>query len=141
MDEALWLEIASHPAVTLVKDSSRSETLRSGFSQIRKNREDLLLLTGDEFDVIGNVTAGFDGGLLGTGILNGRMIRKAVDELQSGNMSAAGTWQKRSSAFLEDLFRPDLSIWLGGLKYALKQLELFNTEKALLDYPITDEDR
>jgi len=141
MDEGLWLEIASHPAVTLLKDSSRSSSLRDKLGAIRKQRDDLLLLTGNEFDVIGAMEAGFDGGLLGTGILNARLVRKALDALQAGDRPEAQSWQGRSNALLYDLFGEDIGIWLGGLKYALKQLGIFSTETMLLDYPITDVDR
>jgi len=81
-------------------DSSGSASLREGFSAVRKRRDDLLLLTGNEFDVLGCVETGFDGGLLGTGILDARMIRNALEALQAGDRETATAWQERSNAFL-----------------------------------------
>jgi dihydrodipicolinate synthase/N-acetylneuraminate lyase len=108
---------------------------------VKAKRPDLLLETGYEFGVVAAVAAGYDGCLLGTGILIGGMIRRALDALAAGDRAGAEAWQKRSNEFLWDLFRRDISIWLGGLKYALKRLGIFNDEFMHLSYPLTPEDK
>ena len=87
------------------------------------------------------MAAGYDGCLLGTGILNGGMIRRALHELEAGNQAGAAAWQERSNAFLHELFRPDIGCWLAGLKYALKRLGIFSNEFAHLVFPLTSQDR
>lgn len=141
LDLALWTELAGNPKVRLVKDSSASEEYIQTFAAIRKKRSDILLLTGYEFDTLTAVAAGYDGALLGSGILIGGMIRRALDALAAGDRVAADTWQKRSNQFLWDLFARDVSVWLGGLKYALVQLGIFETEFMHMSYPLAAADR
>lgn len=141
LDPSLWTELAAHPKVRFVKDSSSSAERRDALIEVRKRRPELVLRTGDEFDVLATVGAGYDGAVLGTGILTGGMIGRAIDALAAGDRAAAEAWQQRSNEFLNDLFRLDRTGWLGGLKYALVRLGLFQSDFRHLDYPITDDDR
>ncbi|MGD1002422.1 MAG: dihydrodipicolinate synthase family protein [Candidatus Brocadiia bacterium] len=141
LDLALWTEIASHPKVSYIKDSSSTPEYRKAFVALKTKRPALLLETGDEFDVVNYAASGYDGCLLGTGILIGGLIRQALDALVAGDRPAADAWQKRSNEFLWDLFARDISLWMGGLKYALHRLGIFRTEFMHLDYPITTADR
>ena len=137
----LWQEIAAHPKVRFLKDSTASEETAAALAAVKKQRPDLCLLTGYEFDVLTAMAYGYDGGLLGTGILIGGMIRHALEALKTGDTETAGAWQKRAADFLFDIFRPDLSAWLGGLKFALKRLGIFSDEFMHLCFPLTDSDR
>jgi 4-hydroxy-tetrahydrodipicolinate synthase len=141
LDMAMWIEVCAHPKVRFLKDSSASEEYMKALVAVKARQPDLMLETGYEFDVITAAAAGYDGGLLGTGILIGGMIRRALDALAAGDKAGAAAWQKRSNEFLWDLFRKDISIWLGGLKYALKRLGIFSDEFMHMSYPLTDEDR
>lgn len=141
LDLDLWSEFAVHPKVRLLKDSSASEANERAFAAIRRRRTDLLLLTGFEFNVIRAIEAGYDGGLLGTGILVAGFIRRALDALAAGDRNAAGAWQQRANDFMYDLFGKDIGLWLGGLKYALVRMGLFATEQMHLSYPLTADDR
>jgi 4-hydroxy-tetrahydrodipicolinate synthase len=141
LDLSLWAELAAHPRVKLVKDSSGDKEYCRSLAAIRDARNDMLLLTGNEFDTLSAVRAGYDGALLGTGILIGGMIRRALDALKAGDRTIADGWQARSNAFLYDLFGQDLHLWLGGLKYALRQLGIFNTEYMHLSFALDDQDR
>ena len=141
LDLALWTEIASHPKVSYIKDSSSTPEYMKAFLAIKAKRPALLLETGDEFDVVNYAASGYDGCLLGTGILIGKLIREALNALAAGDRPAAEAWQKRSNEFLWDLFARDISIWMGGLKYALRRLGIFSTEFMHLDYSITMADR
>jgi len=141
LDLGFWDEIVQQPQVKYVKDSSGSLDYRRHFLKVKLQRPDLTLLTGAEFDVISAVSEGYDGCLLGTGILNGVLIRKALDALASGNPAEADSWQRRSNELLFDLFRRDISSWMAGLKYALCKLGLFATEFSHLCFPLTADDR
>lgn len=141
LDLPLWTELAKHPRVTLIKDSSVDGTYARAFAAVRQARCDMLLLTGNEFDTLAPRLAGYDGALLGTGILIGGMIRQALAVLGEGDRTAAENWQARSNALLHDLFGHDLHLWLGGLKYALRQLGIFTTEHMHLSFPLEDQDR
>ena len=141
IDLALWSEFAAHPKVRLLKDSSNSEANERAFAALRRQRGDLLLLTGYEFDVVRAVAAGYDGALPGTGILVAGFIRRALDALAAGDRVAAGAWQARANAFLYDLFGRDIGLWLGGLKYALVRQGIFATERMHLSYALAAADR
>lgn len=141
LDLDAWLEMAAHPKVKLVKDSSASPEYLQAFAGLKKKRPDLLLQTGYEFDTLTAAAAGYDGALLGSGILIAGMIRRALDALAAGDHAAADAWQKRSNEFLYDLFGRDISLWLGGLKYALVRLGLFTTEFMHLGYSLTAVER
>lgn len=141
LDLDLWDEVAAHPRVRFVKDSSGSADYVQHFVGVKANRQELTLLTGYEFDVVSAVAAGYDGCLVGTGILNARLIGRALDALAAGDLDDAQVWQQRSNEFLYDLFRRDVSGWMAGLKYALRRLGIFSSEFSHLTFPITDEDR
>jgi dihydrodipicolinate synthase/N-acetylneuraminate lyase len=79
--------------------------------------------------------------MLGTAIFNGAMIARAMAALAGGDAEGAQAWQERSNRFLRDLFRPDISAWMSGLKYALRKAGLFSTEFSHLAYPLNDDDR
>jgi dihydrodipicolinate synthase/N-acetylneuraminate lyase len=141
LDLDFWKEVIAHPKVKFVKDSSASADCIPVVLAAKTARPDLRVMTGNEFDVIAPVAAGYDGGLLGTGILNAGYFLRAFEALAAGKRTEADAWQRRSNEFLYDLFARDVSQWLGGLKYALKALGLFSSEYAHLVYPLRDEDR
>jgi 4-hydroxy-tetrahydrodipicolinate synthase len=141
IDVAFWTEIAAHPKVAYVKDSSLSEDCARALLDVKARRPGLTLRTGYEFDVLSPIRKGYDGCLLGTAILNAGMIGRAIAALQAGDSDAAGAWQQRGNQLLYDLFRPDLGSWMAGLKYALRKTGIFSTEFSHLVYPLTDDDR
>jgi dihydrodipicolinate synthase/N-acetylneuraminate lyase len=141
LEPAMWREYCRHPRVAFIKDSSGSPEWAQVMLEVKRERPELRLLTGNEFDVVGALALGYDGGLLGTGILTGRMIRRLMAAHAAGRADEARALQEQANAFLKELFRPDISGWLGGLKYALVRLGLFDTEFAHLAYEVTPEDR
>jgi 4-hydroxy-tetrahydrodipicolinate synthase len=141
IDLELWSEVVQHPRVKFVKDSLNTNDSHRMLLSVKSRRSDLTIRTGYEFDVLAPLQAGYDGCLLGTAILTGGLIARAVQALRSGDAASARSWQERSNRLLYDLFRPDLSVWLGGLKYALCRLGIFTTEYSHLSYPLTDDDR
>jgi len=136
-----WQEIIAHPKVRLAKDSSGDKNFHAPLAQVRNERDDLCLMTGFEFAVPAAVADGYDGCLLGSGVLNAGIIRHALDALVAGDRAAADAWQKRSNELLWGIFRRDIGRWLGGLKHALKYLGLITDEFMHLHYPLTDADR
>ena len=140
-DLDLLREMARHPKVYLVKDSLRSVDARRVLLEVKADRPELRLMTGYEFDVLSDVAAGYDGCLVGTGILNAGMIRRALESLDAGDRAAADVWQKRSNGLLYDLFDRDLGRWLGGLKYALVRMGIFTTDFMHLSFPLAASDR
>ena len=96
LDFALWDEILAHPRVKFVKDSSGSVEYRHHFVQVKARQPDLTLLTGDEFHVVAAMADGYDGCLMGTGILNAGLIGRAVDAWTAGD--AAGRGSGRTAA-------------------------------------------
>lgn len=141
IDRDLWREIVEHPQVAYVKDSSGSVEYRQSFLELKARRPGLLLRTGCEFDVLSAMRDGYSGCLLGTAIFSGAMIARAIAALQQGDEDGAQSWQERSNRLLYDLFRPDISAWMSGLKYALRAAGIFSTEFSHLAYPLTDDDR
>lgn len=141
IDLEFWREIVTHPRVAYVKDSSGSAEFRRAFLEVRNGRPDLVLRTGDEFDVLSAIRDGYNGCLLGTAILNAGLIGRAIAALKAGDTAGARAWQDRGNRLLGDLFRPDISAWMSGLKYALRTAGLFSTEFSHLAYPLDDEDR
>ena len=141
IDLELWREIASHAQVKYVKDSLGSEECRRMLMTLRATRGDLIVRTGYEFDVLTPLGEGYDGCLLGTAIFNGGLIARAGAALAAGDQAGARAWQQRANRLLYDLFRSDISVWLGGLKYALRRRGIFTTEYAHLVYPLADDDR
>ena len=137
----VWREIISDPAVAFAKDSSGDTDYARAFVEVKSKRPGLRLLTGNEFDVLSTVALGYDGCLLGTAVLNARMIRHALTALARGNSADANAWQERSNALLRDLFRPDISAWMSGLKHAMVTRGIFGNAFAHLAYPLTDADR
>lgn len=140
-DLDMWLELAEHPAVSAIKDSSGSNAYAAAFASLQQRRKDLVLLTGNEFDVIAASDAGYNGGLLGTAVLNAGMVHRLFEALAQGQREAASAWQTRSNNLLYDIFGRDLSRWLGGLKYALKRLGIIESEYMHLTFPLTPADR
>jgi dihydrodipicolinate synthase/N-acetylneuraminate lyase len=141
VDCDLWREIVGHPQVAYVKDSSGSAEYRRAFPELKAGRPELILRTGCEFDVLSALRDGYSGCLLGTAIFSGAMMARAIAALEGGDDAEAQAWQDRSNRLLYDLFRPDISAWMSGLKYALRVAGIFSTEFSHLAYPLTDDDR
>lgn len=138
MDLAFWSAMASNPKVSFLKDSSADDAYTNAFLGVKQKRPELTLMTGYEFAVLPATTAGYDGVLLGTAILNADLIRRALDAQAKGDTADAEAWQLRSNELLWDLFGRDISLWLGGLKYALVQLGLFSNAFMHMGYVLDD---
>lgn len=141
IDSRLWSEVIAHPQVAYVKDSTSSAEVRAAFLEVQCRRSGLVLRTGDEFDVIGAIADGYQGGVLGTAVFNAGILKRAIAAQREGDAQAARAWQERSNRLLWDLFRHDLTAWMPGLKYALRRTGLISSEWSYLGGSLTDEDR
>ena len=92
IDLELWREVAQHPQVKYVKDSWNTDDCRRMLLSVKNHRSDLVLRTGYEFDVLTPLSAGYDGCLLGTAILTGGLIARAVSACRAAtrNRPASG---------------------------------------------------
>ena len=137
-----WCEAAAHPKVAYVKDSTSFEDFEHAFLGVKAERPELVLLTGNEFNIVSAAAAGYDGALAGTGIVVGGMLRRALASLAAGDRAEADAWQRRSNACLWGLFGKDRARWLGGLKYALKCMGIFREDYLHLNcFSLTEADR
>ena len=79
---------------------------------------------------------GFDGGLLGTAILNAAWARAMHDAVRRGEHGKARAISARIDEFLLSIFGgPGVPGWMGGLKYCLRKMGLFSHEITHLDMP------
>jgi len=133
--EAVYAE----PAVVLVKDSSVDTARRDIALKARAARPDLRLLTGYEFDVVSYLLHGYDGALLGGGIFNGCLAGMILDACARGHADEARALQERMNALMWDVYGGrEITCWLTGLKELLVRMGVFQTNRNLLNYPLTE---
>jgi dihydrodipicolinate synthase/N-acetylneuraminate lyase len=132
-------ELLAEPNVVMIKDSSSSPERRRLYLLARQRRPDLLLLSGDEFDCVSYLRAGYDGLLLGGGIFNGALARRIIAAVRADDDAQALALQQRMNDLMLRVYGgPKIECWLAGLKELLVQLGIFSTHANLLDYPLTE---
>ena len=141
MPDTHLLEFLSEPNVAMVKDSSQIPAHRDLFIGVRKQRPELILLDGDEFDCVSYLEAGYDGLLLGGGIFNTGMAQRIIAAVRSGDKAAAAKAQARMNDLMIRVYGVKIECWMTGLKELLVQMGLFSTNINLLEYPLTAECR
>jgi len=131
--------IVDHPRIVLVKDSSNHAGRRAVYLASRARRPDLLLLSGDEFDCVSCLRAGYDGLLLGGGIFNAAIARRIIAAVRAGNLEEANAHQARMTDLMHRVYGgPKIDCWLAGLKELMVQLGVFSSHANLLGYQLTD---
>ena len=136
--EPVLQKLYAHPKVVLVKDSSQDPRHREIALAARRRRSDLRLLSGDEFDCVGYLAAGYDGLLLGGGVFNGFIARELARAVSSGDLMRAGRIQRRMNRIMYAVYGGKrISCWLSGEKKLLVDLGIFNTWRNFPDYPLT----
>jgi len=132
-------DLLSEPKVVMVKDSSGSTDRRALYLAARQRRPDLLLLSGDEFDCVSYIRAGYDGLLLGGGIFNSSLAHRIIAAVRAGRDTEAAALQSRMNDLMLRVYGgPKIECWLSGLKELLVQLEIFSTNANILEYPLTE---
>lgn len=135
-------EALQHEKVIVLKDSSGDEKRRDTALAIREQRPKLRVMSGDEFDTVSYLAAGYDGLVLGGGIFNGYLARQIMSAVQAGEVERARSLQQTMNALMYDVYGgEEITCWLRGLKHLLVRMGIFNTENLLLDYDLTEECR
>jgi 4-hydroxy-tetrahydrodipicolinate synthase len=133
-------ELLAETNIAMVKDSSQMPAHRDLFLAARQRRPELVLLDGDEFDCVSYLAAGYDGLLLGGGIFNAGIALRMIAAVRAGDTEEAERLQARMNDLMLRVYGgPKIECWLTGLKELLVQMEIFSTNKNLLEYPLTVE--
>lgn len=133
-------EALQHPKVVALKDSSGSEERCEAVLEIRAERPELRVMSGNEFDLPTYLGTGYDGLVLGGAIFNGYLARQIMDAIAEGEMERARDLQERMNALMYDVYGGEtISTWLAGLKHLLVRMGIFETRVNLLKYELTDE--
>jgi len=124
--------------VVLSKDSSSLRSHRQLMLAAKRKRPELVILSGDEFDCVRYLRAGYDGLLLGGAILTGKVARKISDAIAAGDMAGAREFELRMVEMLHVVYGgKSLACWLSGLKWTLVRMGIFQTWNSFLHYPLT----
>lgn len=135
-------EILHHPRVLGVKDSASAPERFALVSEVRKKRPELLILTGNEFELLSALEAGYDGAFFGGMILTAPAVQRTMALLAAGDSGAAKALDEETKQLLFDVYGgPKIACWLSGLKYALVKMGLFTGWNNIPAYPLTDECR
>ena len=131
-------KIYAEKNVIMVKDSSSDPARMRVALQVKKQHPRLNLLSGNEFDCVTYLKAGYDGLLLGGGVINGLMARKIIDAVSAGDIGRARELQAEMADLLFAVYGgKDIKCWLSGEKKMLVELGIFRTWKSYLNYPLT----
>lgn len=134
-------EIIAHPKVVLIKDSSSDLAAKKMICQaIKKRKDELFALNGDEFNSVPYAQAGYNGFLFGGACFNGRMANDILKKAQTGDIKGAQVLQNHMNEIMTEIFGGQgLPYWLAGQKQMMVELGVFNTRKTIINYQISDE--
>lgn len=134
-------EIAAHPKVIMIKDSSTDIDDKNIFLQLkRSSRPELLLLNGNEFECIPYLVDGYDGLLLGGACFNGGMAKQIYDLVKAGEIGPAQQVQEQMNELMYTVFGgKEVSCWLAGQKQMMVELGLFSTANTIINFQLTPE--
>lgn len=133
--------ILDDPKVVLCKDSACqpefTEVLLA--AKARRNGE-LAVLTGDEFDCVTYLKAGYDGVLFGGGCFNGAYAAEMCRLAYAGKFDEAQAIQEHLAEVMYKVFGgKNIACWMAGQKELMVRLNVFNTAKTYLNYQLTEE--
>jgi len=139
MPDAHILEMLCEPNIVMAKDSAHLPEHRALFVQARQRRPELVLLEGWEFDSIPALEAGYDGVLFGGAIFNAGLAHRLILAVRAGDQKEAQRLQARMNDLMLRVYGgATIECWLTGLKELLVRMEIFSTNKNLLEYPLTE---
>jgi dihydrodipicolinate synthase/N-acetylneuraminate lyase len=126
--------------VVMVKDSSCDPERNAIALKVRKERENLRVFNGDEFDCIKYLSDGYDGLLLGGAVFNGVLARQIMEAVAQGKLDKARKLQERMNRLMLDVYGgKKIECWLSGLKKLLVEMGVFQTWRNYPDFPLTTE--
>jgi 4-hydroxy-tetrahydrodipicolinate synthase len=136
--EAILRKILEEKNLVMVKDSSAVAAHRRIMVAAKRKRPELVLLSGDEFDCVEYIKAGYDGLLLGGAILTAHLARRLMDAAAVGDLDEAREIERQMHQILVAVYGGKLlGCWLSGLKWTLVQMGVFQTWGSFLNYPLT----
>lgn len=135
-------DILHHPKVVGVKDSASAPERFALTSGVRNQRPELIILAGNEFQLISSLESGYDGAFFGGMILTAPAVKQTMDLLAAGETEAARKLDEETQQFLFDVYGgPKITCWLSGLKYTLVKMGIFSEWNNIPGFPLTDECR
>jgi dihydrodipicolinate synthase/N-acetylneuraminate lyase len=136
--ESVLAKILLEKNVVMSKDSSSEPSHRGTMLAARRKKPELVLLSGDEFNCVEYLSAGYDGLLLGGAIVSADIVRKISDAVAAGDLNTATRLEQHMTQILYKIYGgKSIQCWLSGLKWTLVQLGVFQSWKNFLDYPLT----
>jgi dihydrodipicolinate synthase/N-acetylneuraminate lyase len=130
------------PNVCIVKDSSILASHMKLALEARRERPELSVFCGSEFDTVKYLRAGYDGLLLGGGVFNGCLANLIVEAVASGDQEKAERLQARMNRLMFGVYGgKKIRTWLSGEKYLLVRMGIFRTYKNFPGYPLTKGDK
>lgn len=131
------LRFLSHPSVVLVKDSTQSSVIRKAVMDVRASGKDFRVYTGDEFECLDALRAGYDGIIAGGGAIIAPMMKRLCDAQDAGREEEAEAIVADMRSFLLTTYGGSgYPSWLTGLKYALKRMGLISTTRGMIEFPL-----
>jgi len=135
-DEVL-ADLYAQPNVIAAKDSSSDPARREIALQARRQKPELALFDGDEFKCVEYLQAGYDGLMLGGGILHGFIANQMIEAVKSGDVEAAHECQALMTRLMFAVYGENIECWLSGLKKYLVEAGIFETWFNYLKFPLT----
>ncbi len=134
-------QFMSHPNLMMIKDSSGDlDTMKKLCEHVKTLTDPPLLLNGDEFNSVPYLKEGYDGCLFGGGCFNGAMSNKIIEAAADGDFGKAQEWQDRMSSMMKEIFGGEgFPCWLAAQKQVLVELDVFATNKTIINYSLSDE--
>lgn len=127
----------AHPSVVLVKDSSPGHVVRRAVLEARAAGKDFRVYTGDEFECLDALRAGYDGIIAGGGAIIGPMMKRLCDAHHAGEDAKAEEVVAEIRHFLLTVYGGSgYPSWLTGLKYALRRMGLIDTQRGMIEFPL-----
>lgn len=142
VDAATLADVAGHPDVVMIKDSSASQDDRDIFLKCAQQNPKLTLLNGLEFDNVSYLKAGYDGMLSGGACFTGLMSAEIFNLCSDSNYEQAEAVQAAMNDLMYKVFGgKDCHCWLAGQKYIMKKLGIFADDARILNYQLDAECR
>ena len=129
------------PKVILCKDSASQPDFTEAImaAKVRRNGE-LAVLTGNEFDCVTYLKAGYDGVLFGGGCFNGAYAAEMCRLAYAGKFDEAQALQEHLVDVMYKVFGgKNIACWMAGQKELMVRLNVFNTAKTYLNYQLNEE--
>ncbi len=132
--------LLDNPKVILCKDSACTPEFTEAILAARKRRgNSLAILTGNEFDCVTYLKAGYDGVLFGGGCFNGAYAAEMCRLAAEGKYDEAQKIQDRLVEVMYKVFGREIECWMAGQKEIMVRLNVFNTAKTYLNYQLSEE--